>query len=106
MPVIKPITDLRNTNEISELCHKQQQPVFITKNGYGDLVVMSMETYDELLSTNHIDKAKAGFADPKSAIYNAWEKTWLSNITSVRFKIIKALKERGIYEKKTEKTKH
>ena len=35
MPVIKPITDLRNTNEISELCHKQQQPVFITKNGYS-----------------------------------------------------------------------
>ena len=62
---------LRNTNEISELCHKQQQPVFITKNGYGDLVVMSMETYDELLSTNYIDKAKAGFSDPKSAIYNA-----------------------------------
>lgn len=30
-----------------------------------------METYDELLSTNHIDKAKAGFSDPKSAIYNA-----------------------------------
>ena len=71
MPIIKPITDLRNTNEISEICHKQQQPVFITKNGYGDLVVMSMETYDELLSTNHIDKAKAGFSDPKSAIYNA-----------------------------------
>ena len=106
MPVIKPITDLRNTNEISELCHKQQQPVFITKNGYGDLVVMSMETYDELLSTNHIDKAKAGFSDPKSAIYNAWEKTWLLNTTSVRLKKIKALKESGIYEKKTEKTKH
>ena len=106
MPVIKPITDLRNTNEISELCHKQQQPVFITKNGYGDLVVMSMETYDELLSTNHIDKAKAGFSDPKSAIYNAWEKTWLLNTTSVRFKKIKALKERGIYEKKKEKAKH
>ncbi|OKZ71254.1 MAG: hypothetical protein BHV87_13355 [Clostridiales bacterium 36_14] len=31
MPIIKPITDLRNTNEISEICHKQQQPVFITK---------------------------------------------------------------------------
>ena len=57
MPIIKPITDLRNTNEISEICHKQQQPVFITKNGYGDLVVMSMETYEELLSTNQIDKA-------------------------------------------------
>ena len=57
MPIIKPITDLRNTNEISEICHKQQQPVFITKNGYGDLVVMSKETYEELLSTNQIDKA-------------------------------------------------
>ena len=57
MPVIKPITDLRNTNEISEICHKQQQPIFITKNVYGDLVVMSMETYEELLNTNHIDKA-------------------------------------------------
>ena len=41
MPVIKPITELRDTNAISEICHKQQQPVFITKNGYGDLVVMS-----------------------------------------------------------------
>ena len=50
MPVIKPITDLRNTNEISELCHKQQQSVFITKNGYGDLVVMSMETYEEKMA--------------------------------------------------------
>ena len=57
MPIIKPITDLRNKNEISEICHKQQQPVFITKNGYRDLVVMSMETYEELLSTNQIDKA-------------------------------------------------
>ena len=57
MPVIKPITDWRNTNEISEIFHKQQQPIFITKNGYGDLVVMSMETYEELLNTNHIDKA-------------------------------------------------
>ena len=46
MPQIRPITDLRNTNEISEACHKQQEPIFITKNGYGDLVVMSMETYE------------------------------------------------------------
>ena len=104
MPVIKPITDLRNTNETSELCHKQQQPVFITKNGYGDLVVMSMETYDELLSTNHIDKAKAGFSDPKSAIYNAWEKTWLLNTTSVRFKN-KSVERKGYLWKKDGKNK-
>jgi PHD/YefM family antitoxin component YafN of YafNO toxin-antitoxin module len=46
MPQIRPITDLRNTTEISEICHKQSEPIFITKNGYGDLVVMSMETYE------------------------------------------------------------
>jgi hypothetical protein len=40
MPEIRPITDLRNTNEISELCHKREEPIFITKNGYGDLVVI------------------------------------------------------------------
>ena len=57
MPVIMPIKDLRNTSEISDMAHKTQEPIFITKNGYGDLEVMSMETYDELLSTNHIDKA-------------------------------------------------
>ena len=50
MPTIKPITDLRNTNEISELCHKQNEPIFITKNGYGDLVIMSMATYEEQLA--------------------------------------------------------
>ena len=36
MPQIRPITDLRNTTEISELCHKSQEPIFITKNGYED----------------------------------------------------------------------
>ena len=46
MPNIKPISELRNTTEISELCHNIKEPVFITKNGYGDLVVMSMETYE------------------------------------------------------------
>jgi prevent-host-death family protein len=45
MPEIRPIKDLRNTTEISELCHRTQEPVFITKNGYGDLVVMSIDTY-------------------------------------------------------------
>ena len=49
MPQIRPITDLRNTTEISELCHARREPVFITKNGYGDMVVMSMETYEKRL---------------------------------------------------------
>mgnify|MGYP000484896132 CR=1 FL=1 len=47
MPQIRPITDLRNTTEISDICHAKREPVFITKNGYGDLVIMSMEAYEE-----------------------------------------------------------
>ena len=46
MAHIRPITDLRNTTEISELCHSLNEPIFITKNGYGDLVVMSNEAYE------------------------------------------------------------
>lgn len=57
MPQIRPITDLRNTNEISEICHSRKEPVFITKNGYGDLVVMSMETYESMLKTAETDAA-------------------------------------------------
>ena len=57
MPQIRPITDLRNTNEISDICHAKMEPVFITKNGYGDLVVMSIETYEQLLEVNETDVA-------------------------------------------------
>lgn len=48
MPIIIPITDLRNTTKISELCHGKNEPVFITKNGYSDLVIMSAEVYEAL----------------------------------------------------------
>jgi prevent-host-death family protein len=49
MPTIRPSADLRNKyNEISELCHEYADPVFITKNGTGDLAVMSIEAYEVL----------------------------------------------------------
>ncbi|MBL1215408.1 MAG: type II toxin-antitoxin system Phd/YefM family antitoxin [Ignavibacteriae bacterium] len=49
MPIIKPISDLRNkSNEISELAHNSNEPIYITKNGEGDLVVMSMTHYSNL----------------------------------------------------------
>ena len=57
MPKIKPITELRNTTEISEVCHSELEPVFITKNGYADMVVMSMETYEQLIDMNKVDTA-------------------------------------------------
>lgn len=50
MPIIRPIADLRDTAKISELCHQKNEPVFITKNGTGHLVVMSMETYDRQMA--------------------------------------------------------
>ena len=57
MPIIMPIKDLRNTTEISNIAHKEQEPIFITKNGYSDLVVMSSELYDKFVRMNHIDQA-------------------------------------------------
>ena len=57
MPTIMPIRDLRNTSEISELAHKKQEPIFITKNGYSDLVVMSAELYERFAQINKIDQA-------------------------------------------------
>ena len=49
MPIIKPISDLRNkANRISELAHKSDEPIFITKNGEGDMVVMSMAQYSKI----------------------------------------------------------
>ena len=47
---IGPIRDLRNTNEISERCRQSAEPIFITKNGYGDMVIMSMETYERTVA--------------------------------------------------------
>jgi prevent-host-death family protein len=47
VPKIRPMSDLRNkTHEISELCHRSDEPVFITKNGVGDLVVMSQAAWE------------------------------------------------------------
>lgn len=49
MPQIIPIKDLKNTAEISEMCHKADEPIYITKNGYGDMVIMSMEIYENVM---------------------------------------------------------
>lgn len=50
MPQIRPIRDLRDTTAISDACRSSQEPIFITKNGYGDMVVMSMDTYERDLA--------------------------------------------------------
>ncbi len=55
MPKIRPISDLRNNfAEISKLVHETSEPVFLTKNGHGDMVVMSIEAYERQLFQNEI----------------------------------------------------
>ena len=49
MPQIIPIKDLKITSEISEMCHKTDEPIYVTKNGYGDMVIMSMEIYESTM---------------------------------------------------------
>lgn len=49
MPHIIPIRDLKNTTEISALCASSEEPIFVTKNGYGDMVFMSMAVYEKTM---------------------------------------------------------
>ena len=48
MPQIIPIKDLKDTAKVSEMCHKSSEPIFVTQNGYGDMVLMSMEAFEEI----------------------------------------------------------
>ncbi len=73
MPSIRPSSDLRNKyNEISDFCHKYSEPVYVTKNGHGDLVIMSIETFENLLGKFELyklldegmDSIKAGKLKP------------------------------------------
>jgi len=48
MPQIRPVSDLRNHfADISRIIHESEEPIFLTKNGYGDMVVMSIESYEK-----------------------------------------------------------
>lgn len=58
MPRIRPISDLRNNfSEISRIVHEEKEPVFLTKNGYGDMVVMSIEQFELFRQEWRIDAA-------------------------------------------------
>lgn len=80
MPTIIPIKELRDTTKISETCHNTDEPIFITKNGYGDMVLMSMETYNAMTLQNDIDTSitkfeeevanETEFLDAKKALSN------------------------------------
>ena len=81
MPVIRSISDLRNkANKISELAHKSDEPIFITKNGEGDMVVMSMAQYSKIqlkldlfskLAVAQVQRAKGNKGRSLSAVMKA-----------------------------------
>lgn len=54
MAKIIPIRDLKDTNAISAKCHESDEPIFVTKNGYGDMVIMSMEVYEKDFENSRI----------------------------------------------------
>ena len=79
MPTIRPSADLRNNyNEISQFCHQYSEPVYITKNGKGDLVVLSIETYERLagkfelyrLLNEGLEAEKAGNVHPAKEVFD------------------------------------
>jgi len=80
MPQIRPIDELRDTSKISEICHSQSEPVFITKNGYGDLVIMSIETYERLLALTDVYKNWAKLKNRLQTEFPYWRGSRYSNI--------------------------
>jgi len=83
MATIRPSSDLRNKyNEISEFCHTYNEPVFLTKNGVGDLVVLSNAEYERLAGKHELYRLlEDGFAAmekgsgrPASEVFDSLEK--------------------------------
>lgn len=69
MAQIIPIRDLKNTAAISELCNGAQEPIFITKNGYGDMVIMNMNVYNQTMKRLFVyDKLKEAEEEKNSGI--------------------------------------
>ncbi|QTQ14719.1 type II toxin-antitoxin system Phd/YefM family antitoxin [Treponema parvum] len=81
MKTIRPVSDLRNNfTDISEIIHKTQQPVFLTKNGYADMVVMSMELFEDMQFESEI-------------YYKLQEAEKQASLTGKRFSSKEVLKE-------------
>ena len=77
MPLIRPCADLRNKyNELSRICHETNEPIYITKNGYNDLVLLSNEAYEKYeeeridrLISEHFEKKYPDFESFKKDVF-------------------------------------
>lgn len=86
MALIRPCADLRNNyNEISKICHETNQPIYITKNGYNDLVVLSNEAYEKF-EEEKVEKLVSKYFDSKFNDFEAFKKDFYE-------KIVKGLKD-------------
>ena len=56
MATIVPVTEMRDTNKFTEKCKNSNEPIFVTKNGYGDIVCMSMELYESMMEKIDVQK--------------------------------------------------
>ena len=56
MALIVPVTEMRDTNKFSEKCKNSNEPIFVTKNGYGDLVCMSIQLYEEMIGKTDVQR--------------------------------------------------
>ena len=83
MPHIIPIRDLKNTGEISQLCHKTNEPIYITKNGYGDMVIMSMQMFEERMFMQDV---YAKLTESEAAVAAGRTKSAKDSLKSVREK--------------------
>ena len=64
MPKIIPLRELKNASKISEMCHQNNEPIFVTKNGVSDLVIMSSEQYDSLNSNYSFSNRQDTISEP------------------------------------------
>ena len=83
MPQIIPIKDLKNTSEISVLCHETEEPIFVTKNGYGDMVIMSMDTYEK---TTYFQNIYAKLEQAERDIAEGRTKDAIQSLQTLRLK--------------------
>lgn len=87
MALIRPCADLRNNyNEISKICHETKEPMYITKNGTNDLVILSDEAYEELTKgleeteEERIDKLVSEHFDKHYATFEEFQKDMIRKI--------------------------
>ncbi len=90
MAIIRPCADLRNNyNEISKICHETNEPVFITKNGYNDLVILSNEAYESMEETaeERVDRLISEKFDKHYASFEEFKADIIRNIEIARKEI-------------------